>query len=141
MTAVVCALANHKGGVGKTTMAMNPAAGLGRRGGCVVVDADPQSSASLWAQTAMPARLPVTVMAAAQGMGDALDQLRGRHDFIVVDCPPATDAVQTQAALANAHVVLIPVLPSPMDLWATARIEAMVEARASATHALRHGPW
>lgn len=126
MTATVYAVANHKGGVGKTTIAMNLAAGLARRGRCVVLDADPQSSATLWAQAAMPARFPVAVVPAEGGVDAALAELRGRHDYIVIDCPPATDAKQTQAALANAEVLLIPVLPSPMDLWATARIETMV---------------
>lgn len=137
MTATVYAVANHKGGVGKTTIAMNFAAGLARRGGCVVVDADPQSSATLWAQAAMPARFPVTVLAADGEVGRTLADLRERHDFIVVDCPPATDAVQTQAALAYAQVLLIPVLPSPMDLWATARIETMVESACESNRRLK----
>jgi chromosome partitioning protein len=53
--------------------------------------------------------------------------LRKQHDFIVIDCPPATDAAQTVSALVSAQVLLIPVLPSPMDLWATARVEEMVD--------------
>ena len=128
MTATVYAVANHKGGVGKTTIAMNLAAGLARRGGCVVVDADPQGSATLWSQAAMPARFPVPVMTAERGVEETLNDLREHQDFIVIDCPPATDALQTKSALHSAQVLLIPVLPSPMDLWATARIESMVDS-------------
>lgn len=128
MTAIVYAVANHKGGVGKTTLAMNLAAGLARRGTCTVVDADPQGSAALWSRAAVPPRFPATVVAAVDDWVAGLGRLRADSDFVVVDCPPATDAVQTRDALDAAHVLLIPVLPSPMDLWATARIEAMVDA-------------
>lgn len=127
MTATVVTVANHKGGVGKTTIAMNLAAGLARRGRCAVLDADPQGSALLWARAAEPSRFPVAVTNGASGIASELQRLRTEHDFVVVDCPPATDAVQTQTALADAYALLIPVLPSPMDLWATARIEEMVQ--------------
>jgi chromosome partitioning protein len=126
MSCAVFAVANHKGGVGKTTVAMHLAAGLARRGRCAVVDADPQGSAVLWAGTAEPSRFPTTVTSVSNGINRAIDTLRDEHDFIVVDCPPATDAAQTESALVSAHVLLIPVLPSPMDLWATARVEEMV---------------
>ena len=127
MSATVYVVANHKGGVGKTTIAMNLAAGLARRGSCIVVDADIQGSAALWANSADPSRFPADVLSAAENSDDTIDRLRDHHDFIVVDCPPATDAKQTEAVLALAEYLLIPVLPSPMDLWATARVEEMVE--------------
>ena len=122
----VYAVANQKGGVGKTTLAMNLAAGLARRGSCVVVDADPQGSSLQWARSADPIRFPVAVMPATDKLDQQLSALRAQHDYVVVDCPPAVDATATRLAVENAQMLLIPVLPSPLDLWASTGIEAMV---------------
>lgn len=127
MNTRVYVVANHKGGVGKTTLAMNLAAGLGRRGSCAVLDADPQGSATLWARIAQaPSAFPVPVHAAPADLPAWLD---GQPlEYVVIDCPPAVDSPSTARALKNADVLLIPVLPSPMDLWASTRIEEMFQA-------------
>lgn len=132
MNARVVAIANQKGGVGKTTLAINIAAGLARRGACAVIDTDPQGSASQWSRSGTEhGRLPVTVTGAGENLAWELGRLRDQHDYLVVDCPPALDAPGVMAAVEDAHVLLIPVLPSPVDLWASTRIEALVrEARA-----------
>lgn len=128
MTARVFAVANQKGGVGKTTLAMNLAAGLGRRGTCVVIDTDPQGSAALWARLAGEQRpFPVPVVAARNGLQGELGALRTSYEFVVVDCPPSGESGHIAEALDNVEVLLIPVLPSPMDLWASTRIEEMLE--------------
>jgi chromosome partitioning protein len=133
----VFAVANQKGGVGKTTLAMNLAAGLARRGSCVVVDADPQGSSSQWARSGDPIRFPVAVMSANEKLDHQLSGLRTQHDYIVVDCPPAVDALATRLAVESAQMLLIPVLPSPMDLWASTGIEAMVERARGVNPAIR----
>lgn len=128
MTGKVRAVANQKGGVGKTTLAMNLAAGLVRRGSCGVVDADPQGLATMWARVATaPPRFPVEVMPAPAALESRLAGLNGQYDFVVIDCPPAIESSNVTAAILNAQVLLIPVLPSPMDFWASVRIEEMVE--------------
>ena len=133
----VYAVANQKGGVGKTTLAMNLGAGLARRGSCVVVDADPQGSATQWACAAEPARFPVLVSPATEDLRGEIGRLRAQHDFVVVDCPPAVDAASTRLAVESARMLLIPVLPSPMDLWASTGIEAMVERARSVNPDIR----
>lgn len=128
----VFAIANQKGGVGKTTLAINIAAGLARRGSCAVIDADPQGSASLWQQSGNASRsLPVAVTGIDGDFATQLEKLGAQHDYVVIDCPPSPEAPGVVAAIHAAQMLLIPVLPSPMDLWASTRIEALVnDARA-----------
>lgn len=131
MGAKLYAVVNEKGGVGKTTLAMNLAAGLARRGECIVVDADPQGSATLWAHNAdARRRFPAEVTAGPHASEQTLSRLGARCDYIVVDCPPAAGSPVARRVASLADALLIPVLPSPMDLWASTRIEETVtEAR------------
>ncbi|OZA28375.1 MAG: cobyrinic acid a,c-diamide synthase, partial [Hydrogenophilales bacterium 17-61-9] len=66
----ITAVINQKGGAGKTTLSMNLAAGLSRRGDTVIVDLDPQGSARQWASLGT-APFPATVKQMAPGKWDA----------------------------------------------------------------------
>ena len=133
----VLAVASLKGGCGKSTLAWNLAAGLARRDGAGrvgLLDVDPQGALVHWAAWAeASAARPVARMVVAAGGADplaALDRARRRHERVVVDCPPSLDMAVTRRVLTRAHGVLVPVLPSPLDLWACARTaEAVAEAR------------
>ena len=74
----VIAVANQKGGVGKTTVAMNMAAGLiRRRGSCIVIDSDPQGSATLWTElSGDPSRFPVEVVLAEDKLNKQIARLQ-----------------------------------------------------------------
>jgi chromosome partitioning protein len=126
----VIAVINQKGGTGKTTLALNLAAGLARRAPTTVIDADPQRSISQWiamgsGEHALPIATPIGDRPAA-----TIAQLKKSHRYVVVDCPPTVQGAVIDAVMAAADQVLIPVLPSPLDLWASVEMAALVrEAR------------
>ncbi|SFD34227.1 chromosome partitioning protein [Thiohalospira halophila DSM 15071] len=120
MTATVFAIANQKGGSGKTTLTMNLAAGLGQRGRTLVIDADPQGSAVQWSGLAPESRpFPVPVIAVGGHPGREVEHFRADYDYILIDCPPSLETDHTHKAMLASDTVLIPVLPSPVDLWAS----------------------
>jgi len=128
MSAQVFAISNQKGGTGKTTLSMNLAAGLAKRGRTLVVDADPQGSASQWAGSAPDEKpFPASVIAVAGNLGREVNHFRQDYKYIVIDCPPTLETDQTRLAMTVSDKVLIPVLPSPIDLWASVRLANALE--------------
>lgn len=122
MATHVTAVINQKGGAGKTTLAMNLAAGLARRGETVVIDLDPQGSSQQWASLGAEP-FPATVKRIT-GHWDArtLHQNYRAYRHMVLDCPPSLESHASMQALRACDVALIPVLPSPIDLWASLRL-------------------
>jgi chromosome partitioning protein len=88
----IIAVVGNKGGTGKTTLALNLAAGLAQRGDSVViVDADPQQSAYQWRLTGDDDNGVPAVVAAAMGLDKTIRAL-ARHMHVVIDCPPSIKA-------------------------------------------------
>jgi chromosome partitioning protein len=130
MSARTIALANLKGGCGKSTLALNLAAGLARRGTTTLVDADPQGALLHWADWAGSEGGLPGLRQAGRNPGEILGQAARDSRYVVIDCPPSVDMDITGQCLEQADVVLIPVLPSPLDLWASAgTVEAVERAR------------
>jgi chromosome partitioning protein len=110
----VLVILNGKGGVGKTTTSVNIAAILSEVGSVLLVDADPQGSASWWAQRSDAG---LGFAALQESDPQQLHTLRQQpYDFIVVDTPPALGSEVLSSVLANADYVLLPTPPAPMDL-------------------------
>jgi chromosome partitioning protein len=132
----IIACGNLKGGVGKTTIAVNLACALATRGHEVVLlDLDPHSGALAWAAAG---RLPVPVEAAAalddHGSGRwpaRAGELAGAGLLVVLDLPPMHTPTLA-AALMVADAILVPVTSSALGLAATRQTLRMIEvARAS----------
>ena len=132
MTApTLIALISQKGGSGKTTVAMQLAAGLALEGYRVALaDLDPQESASRWAASAPPEAPFAAKVLALRGnaaeMSKALRPVANKVDIVVMDCPPSIEHPHTMSALELSDIALVPVVPGPTDLWATRGIERLI---------------
>jgi chromosome partitioning protein len=118
---MVISLVNQKGGVGKTTLAINLASGLALRGFYVLlVDSDPQGSVLQWYSIQNQEFLEVERL--AQRFDSAGFRKRtSKRDYVVIDAPPAISDI-TIDVLDATDLVLIPVGPSALDLWSSKRI-------------------
>ena len=120
MPASVITVAQQKGGAGKTTLAASLAAAWAASKRVAVIDIDPQQSLTRWhALRAGRKGAPAITLAKIAGwrLAGELDKLRRAHDIVLIDSPPQIDTDARQA-VRHADLVLVPIQPSPPDLWA-----------------------
>lgn len=124
---MIITLASLKGGSGKTSLSVHLAHSIalaGRR--CLLVDADPQASASTWA-SARDDKPPFSVVGMARAtLHKELPDLMEGYDHAVIDTPPRTSKL-TGAAIVASDLVLIPLKPSSYDVWAVGETVELVE--------------
>ena len=120
------ALIGNKGGAGKTTLCVNLAAGLNSDvSPTVILDADPQHSSLQW-KNISDGQAAVMVLPASDDVGQVFTDLQDGYSHCVIDCPPSAQSRQMHEALRLADLAVVPVLPSPLDIWATVHIEQAV---------------
>jgi chromosome partitioning protein len=117
---------NQKGGVGKTTLSLHLAHQLTLMGSRVLlVDADPQGSARDWLE-ARETQAPFVIVALDRPtIHRDIGKLLADYDMVVIDSPPRVTDIARSAILA-ADLVVIPVQPSPLDVWAAQDTVALV---------------
>lgn len=125
------AVTNQKGGVGKTTIAMQVAAALSRRHRVLLIDTDPQRSTQWWAGN-VPRPLPFDYAGPQQpGILARLPLLKVEYDFVFVDTPGSLEETRTlELVLDAADYALVPMTPEPLAVEPTMRtIHRLIEPR------------
>jgi len=117
----VIAVAQQKGGSGKTMLTAQLAVALSAGHTVAVLDIDPQNSLTIWGKlraSAPKASVHIAcVTVSGWRLGIELDKLKASHDILLIDTPPVIDS-DARRAIRAADLVLVPLNPSPPDLWA-----------------------
>jgi len=124
---MIIGMLNQKGGVGKTTLSVNLAAAMTRIGSRVLlIDADPQGSALDWAAAREGEPLFSVVGLPRATLHKEIGTIGKGYEHIIIDGPPRVTDLARSAIMAS-DVVLIPVQPSPYDVWAADEVVKLID--------------
>ena len=124
MPGTIVTIAQQKGGAGKTTLAIHLALAWAAGGARVaIVDIDPQASLSTWFRLRHErfgtSGTPIEAVAVSGWrVASEVERQAREHDVVLIDSPPHAET-EARIAVRAGKLVLVPVQPSPMDLWAT----------------------
>jgi chromosome partitioning protein len=127
---MILGVLSQKGGVGKTTLAINLAAVFAKSGlRTLLVDADPQGSSLAWSSARELEPLFQVVGMAKPTLHRDLPEIAKDYDMVVLDGAPRVNDLGRSAIMAS-DLVLIPVQPSPYDVWAAAETVQLIREAA-----------
>jgi chromosome partitioning protein len=122
MAAMIITIAQQKGGAGKTTLAAHLALAWAVDRRVAVIDIDPQASLATWFRLRRErlgggaSAMDVSALGGWRVAAEVERQARN-HDIVVIDSAPHAET-EARIAVRAATLVLVPVQPSPMDVWA-----------------------
>jgi chromosome partitioning protein len=124
---MIISFQNQKGGVGKTTLSINVAHAIAMTGVRVLlVDTDPQGSVRDWAAVREDIPPFHVIGMDRPTIHRDLPEMTNNYDHIVIDAPPRVSELARSAILAS-DCIVIPVQPSPYDVWAAKEIVAIIK--------------
>lgn len=124
---MIISFLNQKGGVGKTTLSINVATCLALKSlRVLLIDADPQNSSLDWASIRRKESLFTVVSITKPIIHKEAIKLIKNYDHIIIDGPPRIYDV-AKSAIVTSDVVIMPVQPSPYDVWAANEVVTLIK--------------
>lgn len=124
---MIIGILNQKGGVGKTTLSVNLAGMLSRAGSNVLlIDADPQGSALDWAAARQGDPLFSVLALPRPVLHKEIARIGKDYAHVLIDGPPRVSDLARSAIMAS-DIVVIPIQPSPYDVWSAGEIVKLVD--------------
>jgi chromosome partitioning protein len=117
---MIITIANNKGGVGKSTLAVHLAAWLQeQRHSVTLADCDTQQSSSVWIREAVP-KVETVVLASPSEILNELPVLARETDYVVAD-GPGSNTETSRALLLRADFAIVPCKASMLEVRALAQ--------------------